>query len=497
MRSKYLKSFLDFFSANFAARLISLIREILLARFLGPSKILDIYFFIIAVPEFVNQIWNRPLETVLLKKYATYLHGGTIEIAKKNLSSHFAALFVVSFILYFLVSLIFPFIIYFFYKDFFSIYLVGSIFLINFALVIETSILAVKVVKYSENNFFIPSIIPIFQSLTMVAGIIFWEEQLSLIKLSFLFSMGSFLQLTILFKKEFKFVVYILFRKSKIVFENLILKNTAQLSLAAGLSSINVIVDQAFALNLGEAANSYIHYGYYFLTIYSFLIVRNLNTILFPQFQKYIVEKNYDKLFSDIQKMVKITLTLSIVSSVFLFNNGHFVLKLLIGHGKVTNADLVIIYYCTLAYAGAFLGTALNAILVRVLHVYNEYNLIIAVAVINLTVNIIFNYIFIIFFGVWGIALSTSLSFFVIIIIYFVFLSRTRKIKFFYDRKWYKKFIAFFVIVITLEYGLFSFVGWFINQSLQFNVITFIVTLFLTTLLLLIFKLFRFRDFKL
>ena len=69
MRSQYLRSFFHFFSANFIARFVSLIREMLLAWIIGPSKILDIFFFLIAIPEFINQIWNRPLETILLKQY--------------------------------------------------------------------------------------------------------------------------------------------------------------------------------------------------------------------------------------------------------------------------------------------------------------------------------------------------------------------------------------------------------------------------------------------
>jgi len=493
MSSKYIRPFFHFISGSFIARLVSLIREILLAGFLGPSKILDIFFFIIAVPEFINQIWNRPLETILLKKYEYYIHKENKEIAQRKLADHIRNVVFASFLLYFLSSVLFPFIIFFFYNNFFSGYVAGAFFLINITLVVETYILSIKILKYSENDFFIPSIIPIFQSVTMVIGILFWEDRITLLRLSFLFAFGSLFQMIIIFRSEFRTVFSQIFKKIKMTFDKAVLKNTAQLSLAAGLSSLNVIIDQAFALNLGESANSYIHYGYYFLTIYSFLIVRNLNTIVFPQFQKYIVEKNHNKLISDIQKMIKLILIVSLVSCVLLINNGHFALKTLIGYGKVNEHDLLIIFYCTLGYAGAFLGTALNAMLVRVMHVYSEYNFLVFTSVINFTINIIFNFIFTKMFGVWGIAVSTSLAFITIVIIYFYYLFRKRHIKFFTNKSWYFRFFFLVLVVAAGESLALVYSVGFIDQSLVYNTVVFIVTL---SLLLGIFTILRFINIK-
>ena len=119
----------------------------------------------------------------------------------------------------------------------------------------------------------------------------------------------------------------------------------------------------------------------------------------------------------------------------------------------MTDNDLVVIFYCALAYSGAFIGLGLNAILVRVLHVYNKYNVIVWVALINALLHIIFNVIFSILFGVWGIALSTSVTLIILIAIYIIYLQRQVDLNIFKDVNfsWIRRFIFSSMIIIAAE----------------------------------------------
>ena len=300
----------------------------------------------------------------------------------------------------------------------------------------------------------------------------------------------------ILFKKEFwalreSFKTHFDFNSIKDV-----LKDSTQLSLAAGISSLNLFVDQSFALSLGESANSYIHYGNYFLTVYSVLFVRNINTIFFPQFQKYALNKKHHLLISDTEKIIKLILMIGTVILLFTVNNGYFVLKTMLGHGKVMDRDIEIIYYCTLGYGGAFFGTALNAILIRILHVYMEYKLILKVALVNFFVNIVLNYILVKSFGVWGLALSTSITILLIVIIYFIYLEKKRHLVLIKFSRWHKKYLSVLLILLVMEAVIYFLLNTFIIQSFVLNLLVFGVSVLIVIGLFSVFKMVDIKKFK-
>jgi len=490
MKSNYFKSFVQFFTGNFIVRFISLLREMILAWLVGPSRILDIFFFLITIPNLVNSTWNKALETTLLSRYEKYKSKDGQVNAKKHLSGQLYNFTIFSFLIYILLSLCFPLILYFFYNGYFSKEVVLSVFIINFVFVIETFIMAIKIIKFSEGKFFLPTILPVFQSGLMIFGIVYLQSEINVFYLSVFFTVGSFFQIIIVFKEEFK--VLRSFFLNSVNFKSIktVLKDSSLLSIAAGISSLNLLVDQSFALSIGEAANSYIHYGYYFLTIYSALFVRNINTIYFPQFQKYVLNSEYQKLEEDSQRIIKIILILSTVIFVFMFNNGYYALKLILGHGKVSEQDLKIIYYCAIGYGGAFFGTALNAILIRILHVYLEYRLIMLAAIINFFVNIVLNLIFVKLFGVWGIAVSTSVTFFILCMIYFIYLKKKRDMTILdFSSGWIIRFFMVILILTILELFAFNFLDSYIINSFSINVIVFFTSLLILTAVFVGFKL--------
>lgn len=484
MNSKYIKPFIHFFSANFIARFFSFIRELVIAWVIGPGKLLDIFFFLIALPEFINQIWNRPLETVLLKDYEEKNQKVTSNVLKKELTQKVLGLSFITVLILFVVVIGYPLIIINFYYGYINDISFWIVFFTNSIILVETLLLFLRTVSYSEQKFFLPTILPMIQSLIMIIGVLYFESNITLFLMTLLFSIGAFSQLFVYLKTDLKLFLTNLANRIKPVFNKLVLKDTMKLSLAAGLSSMNVLIDQAFALSLGEGANSYIHYGYFFLTIYSFLIVKNFNTILFPQFQKYVVQQRYLDLTRDIQKFTKVIILISLVATILLINNGFFALSKVLQYGKVSAQDMHIIFLCTLGYAGSFWGTAMNSMLVRVIHVYSEYRMLNVVAFLNFCINIFFNIVLIRLFGVWGIAISTSLSFIVIVIIYIVFLRKKRSIQFFADKKWYIKLIFAMVCLIIFEFMLVYFCGVnsFVDHSWSYNIIKFVLTVFIISL---------------
>lgn len=496
MKSKYLSFFINFFSANFIVKIINLAKEMLFAWIIGPGKLLDIYFFLISFPNMINQILNRSFETTLLARYEQYSSKNNKIDSQRKLANNILLLLLLSFISYILSSILFPFILYFFYIEIFSDIIPFVVAIFNIFIVVETYLLSVKVVKFSENKFFLPTIIPAIQSSVIIFGILIIKDRISLFSLSILFSIGSIFQLLIFYRDEFKIFRIWIAKISQIKGQKNLITNNLYLSFASSITALNLFIDQSFALKLGDLANSYIHYGNYFLSIFLFLFARNINTIIFPQFQKYVIAKEDDKLVNDFQKIVKIVLIVSIIAIIFLFNNGYYILTLILGYGKVSETDIQMIFNCSLAYSGTFIGASLNAVIIRVLHAYYRYKFILKIAIINFTVNILLNYILSQIYGVWGIALSTTLTFFVIVAIYSVYLIKRQKINIFKNWKWFSNYFLFVCFIICYEAIIFFNFSGFIINSLFFNVIIFTSTSVFVLFLLSIFKFINFRNLK-
>lgn len=497
MRQKYKSFFLQFLSANFIVRSLSLLKDLMLGWIIGPTKILDIFFFLITIPTVLTSTWNRALETIFLTRYEKDFHNLGKETALRNISLQVYNFTIISFIIYLLISAIFPVIIYNYYHEFVNIHLIYIIFLINIVFVFETFILGIKVFCFSHNRFFLPAIFPVFQSIVLVLGLISFEK-ITLLLLSVLYACGALLQFLFFLMPEFRFIFKRIKIKPEIKIVKNLLKNVAQLSLASGLSSLNLIIDQSFALALGEGSNTYIHYGNYFILIYTFLVVNNISTIFFPQFQKYAITNQRNQLEHDARKVIRIILILNLFIIILVLNNGYFFLDILLGYGKIVGKDLEIIYFCTIAYSGAFLGLAINAIQVRIFHVYNHYRIIVWVAVLNSVLNILFNYIFSKWFGVWGIALSTSVTLLILISVYFVYLIRRFEINLLKDGNynWMLRFIAVVCLVGIIEFFYLLNKYRLFDINILWNVIVILVTVLFLTGLLYIFRLIRISNRK-
>lgn len=495
MRNRYLRSFVDFFSANFIVRILGLLKDLMFAWIIGPTKVLDIFFFLTSFPILMNNTWNRALETVLLSNYEKVYSENGKENSNKELSLLLYNFTIISFLFYIFSSIILPVVIYTFYPDFNIDDLILIVFIINLIFVIETYLLGIKVFCHSQHRFFIPAILPVFQSVFIIIGLIL-TNKISLLFLSTLLTIGTLAQFLFFFKSEFRFIVQQIFKRIQLKIINPYIKNISQLALASGLSNLNLIIDQIFALAIGEGANTYIHYGNFFLLVFTVLIVNNISTIFFPQFQKYVIDNNHSQLAYDAQKVTRIILLLNLFVMTFILNNGYFFLSIILGNGKIEMVDIEYIYYCTLGYGGAFIGLALNAILVRVLHVYNRYKIIVQVAIINIGVNIVLNYYLTRLFGIWGIALSTSITLNILITIYIIYLKRSLNINIFKSINfvWIKKYIGVTSLVILFEIIIIHYLDIFKNISTSKNIYIFISTFIVISFLIYLFKLVQIKD---
>ena len=129
---------------------------------------------------------------------------------------------------------------------------------------------------------------------------------------------------------------------------------------------------------------------------------------------------------------------------------------------------------------------------------YNHYRVIVWVAVLNSVLNVLFNYVFSKWFGVWGIALSTSVTLLILISVYFVYLQKQLKLNLFRDKNyhWISRFIVVSCLAGILEFIFIQQMNRLFEIDFFWNGLVIVMSVFILAGLLYIFKVIRIINRK-
>ena len=496
--SKYNKSFIIVFISNFLTKTVGFIKDLLFGWTFGATTLLDNYFLITSIPNIINSTWNKALETVLLPIHADNSNKYGELKANQILSQLSFILSLISLVVYIIIVIIGSIALKYLYISTFTHIIPIAISIVCFAIIIETFLLSLKIHKLSHKKFLLIQILPFFQSFVLILAILFFRTSLNLTYLSLFYILGTSIQLLVTINLKWIWSNIKVYTRKLLIEVKSVIKNSMLLSMAAGIGMLNVFVDQTFALRLSEGSITYIHYGSFFLTIFQILIVQNFNTILFPSFQEYVQSKNIEAIKGDCQKFVKFVLLICLLSWILMLNNGYFLVHFLLSRGEMTVDSIKIIYFCVLGYGLAFLGTSINGIIIRIFHVFSEFKFLFRLSFINFFINIILNFIFIYLFGIWGIALSTSITILFLNIIHFLYLDKKLFLKIIeFSDRWYLRFFLLFLTCTFVEFIIIKYAINIYSTNLADNILLIIISVFSFVLLTVIFKFIMFRDGKL
>jgi putative peptidoglycan lipid II flippase len=183
------------------------------------------------------------------------------------------------------------------------------------------------------------------------------------------------------------------------------------LSVAAGclLMSSSLVVDQSMAASLGSGNVSILNYANKIVALVLSMVAVSLSTVLFPQFSRMITAGQWGELRRTIRGYTQLILLGSIPVVVLLVLLSEPLIRLLFERGAFmpqTTSEVAKVQICLLFqlpfYVLAMLGS-------RLLSALDANRTVLRISALNLVLNITGNYVFMHWYGVAGIAISTSL----------------------------------------------------------------------------------------
>lgn len=398
--------------ATLISRLLGLVRDAAFAHYFGRSEAFDAYTIAIMLPFFLRRIFA---EGALSSAFIPLFSRKEKKDSQKFLSTTIWLLLLSTSIIYIFVL--------FFSKN--IAFLLGSglskdtlnlsanLMKIAYPFIIFISLWAIiSGVLNTKKIFFTPAVAPALTNITTILGIFF----------SFLFLpkiLGPVIGFTIGGLLQFLFVIPALKKigysitfdfEKKYVKEISVLFGPALLGVA--VTTLNTLVDQNIATWTGTGGVSTIQYASRLYQLPLGLFAVSVANSLLPKLSQAVHLKN-EKIYSKhLKDSIEIILFLTIPSAVGLFLLSNGLIGLIYQHGNFTQADTLITGKTLAMYAIGLPFYSLYSIFVRTYHSKLNTKLPTIISIIMLIVNALLNLIFIFYIktGIYGIALATSLS---------------------------------------------------------------------------------------
>ncbi len=388
---------------------IGFFKESVVASEFGLSQQLDTFFIAMLIPGFISTVFLGSFKNVFIPNYIGELKTGN------NISPFQTT----GFLMVFGISCIFLLFAYLITDVYLQTFFAGHTNEYYQMVKIQFYFLAPCIILWGvstlisgllniNNEFKYSSLNTIFIPIAIIICVFFFKDFLGELTLAVGTLIGSFLNLL--------FVLYIANSKNIIAlsrpnFKNknvlLMLKQVPVKASSGFFTGLIGVTDQYFAAQLALGSIAALNYGIKIPTFITGLLILAMGNVLLPHFSRKVLE-NRDKAFNDLYRMLKwLFISSTIVALIAIFFSD-FVVQLLFERNEFTSEDthtVANIQKIILVYAPF---TICGMVLVNFLTSINKNVFMAQLAFGSMLLNILLDYIFMEYYGIYGIALCTT-----------------------------------------------------------------------------------------
>lgn len=404
-------------------------KEVVIAGEFGLSEILDTFFIALLIPGFVNQVFLSAFKSVFIPNY----------IAEKKINSKIGSFQSTSFVVTIGTSLVFTFISYLITDVFLEVffpdkteayyqlvkvqfyYLLPCIFLWGL-----TSLLSGLLNIYKEFTY--SSLYPIITSISMVVCILFYKEQLGEKVLAVGMLIGSFGQLLLLFIISLKLdILKFAFPDFKSPNAVMMFKQVPAKVSSGFLTGLIPVTDQFFAGQLIVGSIAALNYGLKLPAFFTTILILALGNVLLPYFSKTTLDnpkKAFKSLFLILKWVFLVSFVIMLITSFF----SSEIVSLLFERNNFTSNDTAIVAQIQVVF---FIGVPFaicGNLFVKFLTSINKNAFMAYVSLGSMLLNIIFDFIFMKWYGLIGIAVCTTVIQILKIFVFYYYTNRQKTI---------------------------------------------------------------------
>lgn len=389
-------------------------REILIAYYFGANRLVDIYILVYLIFFLTAEISGGALELIFIPAYiclkneALLKANALFSFMQKKISSVFiifSVIFTIAAGMYY----------WFRREDWEAVRIImSSIIFLPFLFLVPGYYLR-KAFLNSYHDFIFPLVTKFLGVVIGVVFIICFNRVLGIIVFPSAVIIGALVQILLLsYKANFPKISYsVIISKIDRAFQYDLGKQFLLLIVASGFAYVNLLVDSLMAVFLlPEGSAAVLNYAGKIPAFFGQIFTYSLSMAVFPLFSHLAVSGKVKDLVLLYKKMVPKVILISIFVCFMIFLFSPEIIKILYQRGRFTVLDSLITAKVLRIYIFQFIFLPAGVIGVRILNSLSRNKEILIIALFNFFSNIILNFIFINLIGIQGIALATSIVFF-------------------------------------------------------------------------------------
>lgn len=260
----------------------------------------------------------------------------------------------------------------------------------------------------SEKKFIVPRLQPLILSVSMIAACIFLAKKISVYSLVLGQYSADIFYCVILMVGIRKFVkVRFMLPQEE---TQQIFKLGFPLFIGNGMIALNQIVDKSISSGLGAGAVSALSYSHCLTQFVTSVMIINIGNVLFAHFSNFIAENREDKIHEALKRALNLLIYILVPVSVITVFCAEDIVRIVYHRGAFTMESVELTATVVRGYAIAFACIGVRDILTKTMYAYQDTRSPMINGSLSIVINIILSIILSRYIGILGIALGTSIS---------------------------------------------------------------------------------------
>lgn len=389
--------------------IIHAIKDLSVAAYFGTGAEIEAFMIAYLLPSFVINTIAGSLPSALIPVFARVKETKGQNSGLRLLSATFLCTGVLLILLTCILALIRPFPIPLLASGFSTekLILTESIYMELLPLILVQGLCSViGAILNAFDRFAAAALLPSLPSVVILFALVFMGEAATINYLVWTSVIGAVLQLLLLMIASIRMNIWVFPTKHPALIE--VGRQYWPLVAGVGLCSANTVIDQAMAASLAAGKVAALGYGDRVVSVILSVAGTALGTVVLPHFSKQIALGNWLEIRKTLQLYSGLILIASIPLLLMFIFCSESIVQLLWQRGAFTASDTQTVSGIQTCYSLRIPFYVLGILLARMLSGMGANRILFWIAILNFILNIVFNLLFMQWWDVYGLALSTS-----------------------------------------------------------------------------------------
>ena len=427
-KSTVLKNILLVGALTVLVKIIAFYKETVVASEFGLSELLDTFFIAMLIPGFISNAFIGAFGSVFIPNY----------VKASKLDHDLRAFQSTGFLITIGVSIFFTVVAILFTDTFVETFFSGhsiayyGLIKIQFYYIVPCIFIwglnsLLSGLLHISGEFKTPTFLGIIIPISFLVCITFFKEELGQKILAVSLLLGTLI--------EFLLILLISYNKkiiklSKPNFKSpdikIMLKQVPAKVSSGFLTGLIPVTDQYFAAKLAIGSIASLNYGLKIPAFLTSILIISMGKVLLPHFSKLVIEDKklaFDKLFFSLKRLFVVT-SLAAICVILI---SPWLIEFLFERGEFTTKDTEIVSLIQIIFLVYAPFTVCGMVIVNFLTSINENNFMAKVSLIAVILNLVLDFIFMKYYGIFGIALCTTTVFIIRAIILYRYTLKLNK----------------------------------------------------------------------